>query len=201
MKAITNHSLPQEDKITPLQSHPMLSGEQVRAIGLLCLGKTVSATAALVGRSSDTVSRWKNENPYFMSELNRRQTELSDAVNKRIQCLVSKAVNVIEAKIDEGNLRAAIEILRTVNLQSHMIMPDQETDPDRLVIRRAEEIAIRQVYHDPFSDTQLKGAAKNSYVKALASDIAQLLRNQYKVDDTELLSLYETNTAVDPDKP
>jgi transposase len=50
-----------------------LSVEQENAIDLLVMGVTDREAAQKAGIARETISRWRNDNPYFLAELNRRR--------------------------------------------------------------------------------------------------------------------------------
>ncbi len=70
--------------------------EQLNAIDILVLGKTDQETAKAVGVARETVNRWKNDNPYFAAELNKRRKQLWGANGDRLRALTTKAVDAIE---------------------------------------------------------------------------------------------------------
>ena len=85
--------------------------------------------------------------------------------------------------LSDGNLRAAIELLKMV------AKPDAETDPEQLVRRRAEKMAVEAYTAEPFA-TVVPGSES---VKRLGHDIAEILRKEYKVESA-------IEELVDPDQ-
>jgi hypothetical protein len=89
-----------------------LSPVQFRAIALRVQGMDVTKIAAEVGRDRTTVSKWFSNDPLVIEELGRRvedqyQTELQQHANLR-----AKAMGVVEAALDVGDVKAALAILR-----------------------------------------------------------------------------------------
>ena len=89
-----------------------LSPVQLRAIALRVQGMDVTKIAAEVGRDRTTVSRWFSNDPLVIEELARRvgdqyQAELQQHANLR-----TKALAVVEAALDGGDVKAALAILR-----------------------------------------------------------------------------------------
>lgn len=89
-----------------------LSPVQLRAIALRVQGMDVTKIAAEVGRDRTTVSKWFSNDPLVIEELDRRvldqyQIELQQHANLR-----SKAMQVVEAALEAGDVRAALAILR-----------------------------------------------------------------------------------------
>jgi hypothetical protein len=89
-----------------------LSPVQLRAIALRVQGLDISEIAREVGRDRTTVSRWFTTDRLVIEELDRRvkdqyETELQQHTNLR-----KKAMGVVEAALDEGDVRAALTVLR-----------------------------------------------------------------------------------------
>ena len=156
-----------------------LTQEQRRAIQLLLMGKTVSEIAVTLGKDRKTIYRWR-QNPRFIAELNRQQLEMQESVNLRLRGLAKKAVLVLERSLDQGNLRAAIELLK----MSNVVTPagDLLTDTELIGKRQAEKMAADEV-------------GKMTYVKGyegeLAADIAEFIRSKYKIT-SEIAELTES---------
>lgn len=177
MFAAKSHNPPQK-KIVPLPPrNPRLSVEQHKAIQLLLAGYTAIETASLIGKSRDTVSRWKNENVHFITEFNRQHGELCDGVKFRLQSLTSKAVEVMEQHLNQGNLKAATELLKIVNLYGNIPSPDLNIDEEMVVKLQAEKMAVMETKKAPFSEaTEI-----DAVTKLLADDIAGVLKERYGV--------------------
>ena len=67
-----------------ISQYPTLSIEQHNAIDLLILGHTDHAVAEQIGVARETVCRWRNENPYFMAELNRRRKDVWQTAHETV---------------------------------------------------------------------------------------------------------------------
>lgn len=76
------------------------------------MGSTVTAVAASVGVSRETVHRWQRENFEFIAALNRGKRELREAASVRLLAAWGKATENIAAAIDKGDLRASLLLLR-----------------------------------------------------------------------------------------
>ena len=89
-----------------------LSPVQLRAIALRVQGLDITEIAREVGRNRTTVSRWFTTDPLVIDELDCRvkdqyETELAQHANLR-----KKAMGVVGAALDEGDVRAALTVLR-----------------------------------------------------------------------------------------
>ena len=151
---------------------PLLSEKQLQAITLLIAGKSVTDTAIAITVDRRTLQRWRSNNPHFQAEYNRQRTEIYDSAQQRLHGLVHKAVDVMAQALSDGNLQAAIQLLKMV------AKPDAETDLEQLVRRRAEKMAVEAYTAEPFV-TAVPGSDS---VKRLGHDIAEILRKEYKVE-------------------
>jgi hypothetical protein len=91
-----------------------LSVVQLNAVDLLVTGKTDQETAEAVGVTRQTVNGWRNANPYFQAELNRRRQDLWGVMVDQLRGLLPRAVAVLAEELDRGTDRAgvALSILR-----------------------------------------------------------------------------------------
>jgi len=95
-----------------------LSIDQQNAVDLLVVGKTDQATAEAVGVTRQTVNGWRNGNPWFQAELNRRRQDLWGVTVDQLRALLPRAVAVLASELDGGEDRArvALDILRLAGL-------------------------------------------------------------------------------------
>lgn len=111
-----------------------LTIEQENAIDLLLQGKTDREVAEAVGVSRQTVNQWRNQNPLFAAELNRRRQETWGSQLERLRRLVAQAVDILEQdlKAQDRRLRqqAAIHILKVVGLYNSDLAPRGATEPE-----------------------------------------------------------------------
>ena len=107
-----------------------LSIYRANAIDLLLTGKTASEVAKAVGVTRQMVNGWHDCNAEFMAELFARRVALWEAQGERIRSLVPRAVDLLGAKIGDGNLAAAVQLLRAAGYYSgdrHPRSLDEET--------------------------------------------------------------------------
>ena len=93
-----------------------LSEKQYQAIDLILQGMTDEEVASRIGISRQTVNKWKNKNPAFIAELNRRRKEIHDASRDKLIRLASKAIDTLEQEVEAGNWKVALEILKMAGL-------------------------------------------------------------------------------------
>ena len=68
-----------------------LSIEQANAIEHLLMGQSDRAVSEVVGVSRQTVCDWRNNDPLFITELNRRRVELWREARERLKSLANRS--------------------------------------------------------------------------------------------------------------
>lgn len=155
----------------------MLSVQQSKALTMLIAGTSVTEAADTLKIDRRTLQRWR-KNPHFQAEFNRQRLELQESSQLRLHAMTHKAIDVMGKALNEGNLRAAIELLKIVGIGNVAAKRDTETDPEQIVRRQAEKMAVEAYTAEPFSQV-LPG---NESVKALGRDIGKILRERYGVE-------------------
>ena len=117
---------------------PRLSVEQLNAIDILVQGRTDQETADTVGVARETVTRWRNDNPHFKAELNRQRRLIWADSHDRLRALASKAVETLEVALDEGDSRAAVEVLKAIGLYGQVQPPSGPEDPELVLWAEAK---------------------------------------------------------------
>jgi hypothetical protein len=95
-----------------------LTIEQRNAIDLLVTGKTDTETADAVGVHRVTVTKWRNGDPWFQAELNRRRQEIWAAAGERLRALLPKAIDALEGDLSntDSRLTAALHVIKLAGL-------------------------------------------------------------------------------------
>jgi hypothetical protein len=93
-----------------------LSPQQELAVDLLASGSNLTDVATQIGICRQTVSGWLNGNPSFQAALKSRRQDLWQAHSDRLRGLLPKALDALEAAVGQGNIRAAVEIMRASGL-------------------------------------------------------------------------------------
>lgn len=105
----------QTDSAAPWEVYE-LSPKQIQAVGMLLDGQGVSEVAAEIGVARQTVSKWLNEDPYFMAAMNRGRLELWNGTQDRVRKITSKALEVVSDTLndteDPRRLDAAMGVLK-----------------------------------------------------------------------------------------
>ena len=119
-----------------------LSTNHLNAIDLLVLGRSDRDVAEQVEVSRETVTRWRNDNPHFIAELNRKRQALWHGDHDRLRALVGKALDTLEQAVEGGDVKAAIAILKAVKLYGSVEAPGGETDPELVLVEQAAQWAM-----------------------------------------------------------
>lgn len=109
----------------------VLTPAQEAVIDALLAGKSQAEAAALAGVAAETVTRWKKGDALFAATWQNRRRQVWDTHATRLRNLAGKALDVVEAGIDAGDLRAAALVLKSVSL-SDLTAPDPETTPEEV---------------------------------------------------------------------
>lgn len=117
-----------------------LNVKQENAIDLLLQGQNDREVAEAVGVSRQTVTEWRNGNPVFVAELNRRRKEVWGGQQERLRGLVAKAVDTLEEQLEDEHgmtpvrvrQAAAVHILKAVGLYGTKLQPAGSSDPERV---------------------------------------------------------------------
>jgi hypothetical protein len=167
MKA--SHKTAQNDTY---QSRP-LAPEQLNTITYLCTGMTDAETAAVVGVQRETVWRWRNTSPDFMSELEKtRQQFMSGAVDKLRSAIPKAVANVVNA-VEGGDLKASLALLKCVGLEGSDYFKPGETDPSSIALKiLLQKLANEQI---PEKEDFLIGLNKNPRYEARKREILEEL--------------------------
>lgn len=123
-----------------------LTAKQMNAIDLLVQGRTDREVGKQVGVTRETVTRWRNDNPYVAAELNAQRAALWQGGHHRLRGLVNKAVEVLAQALEDGDTKAAVEVLKAVGVYGNVGEPTDATDPDLILREQAREWAASEAW-------------------------------------------------------
>ena len=103
-----------------------LTPAQEAVIGALLDGKTQAEAAALAGVVPETISRWKSKDALFVATWQTRRRQVWESHAQRLRNLAGKALDVVEAGLEAGDIRAAGLVLKSVSL-AELTIPEPET--------------------------------------------------------------------------
>jgi hypothetical protein len=147
------------DKTRPARRFKPLSQAQENALVLLLQGASDQEVGAdpgvNVGRQR--VWAWRNENPVFKAELQQRRANLYGSACERLRSLVSKAVENVAAKVEEGDYDASVDVLKCVGIFGNGTMNAVHgQDPER---NFTELVSLR------LADEKIAGPLDNLLIK------------------------------------
>lgn len=124
--------------------------KQDNAIGLILQGLGDSEVAEKIGVSRQTVNGWKNNDAYFIAELNRRKQEIWNSQLEHLLSMVIKAVSVLEEDLNDSKDKrirqnAAVHILKVVGLYGVKLRPEGPIDPIDVEHKKVLEEQSRQL--------------------------------------------------------
>lgn len=122
-----------------------LSVAQLTAIDLLVQGKLDREAAEAAGVSRETVTRWRNGNAPFQAELNRVRARVWRGCQDHLASLVHEALDTLADAMREGDVRAAIALVKTARLEEAIAQPDDEQDAGAILWRQAIQRAEREL--------------------------------------------------------
>lgn len=105
-----------------------LTAQQVEALDLLLVGRTVTETAAALDVARETVSRWRNNDPAFQAAYNAALKSAYEATTARLldgrARALDRLINLLDSEDEATALKAAAALLRVDTPQ-----PRGDTDP------------------------------------------------------------------------
>jgi len=104
-----------------------LTAPQEAALEALLAGATVTDAAAAAGVDRVTLWRWRTTVPAFEAALNTGRVQLREAYQGRLYALAGRAVDTVEAAVEGGDVKAALAVLRGLELLARV--PIGNTDP------------------------------------------------------------------------
>ena len=157
-----------------------LSVEHLNAIDILVQGRTDQETAGTVGVARETVTRWRNDNPYFTAEFNKQRRLIWGDSHDRLRALASKAVDTLETSLDEGDSRVAVEVLKAVGLYGQVQSSTGPEDADLVLWEKAREWAEMEFKKQrPSIDPLMAYTLGEIEIPALAQERMEELREQF----------------------
>ena len=106
--------------------------EQRNAIDLLMQGKTDQEVADSVGVHRVTVTKWRNQDPYFQAELNKQRKDLWSSEVERLRAMLGVAVDAIRHELEKDNPRVALQLIKLLGLEK-IGQPVGQTEAEAIV--------------------------------------------------------------------
>jgi len=108
---------------------PAITGQQEQAIALLLAGKSQAETAAAVEVAAETLTRWLHGDAAFVAAYNARRLELWEANSARLRELSGKAIDTIEAILQDPGESAAVRLRAAVVVLKELGANDKPKEP------------------------------------------------------------------------
>lgn len=115
-----------------------LTEQQTQAAALVAEGIALDDVAATIGEHTATVSEWREDNPAFIAEVNRRRREAWATAQDRLRALVPQALDALAEAVEAGDLKASVEVLKAAGVYGKTSAPGGETDPELVQVQQAE---------------------------------------------------------------
>lgn len=106
-----------------------LTPAQDLALAALLAGQTQEAAAAVAGVTRQTVSEWARRDALFVATLNQRRQDLWAGYADRLRGLVGKAIDTVEAGLDNRDQRVKLAAAAHVFKLLASLTPQGATDP------------------------------------------------------------------------
>ena len=116
-----------------------LNDKQLQAIDLILIGNTDDQVAKYVGVNRSTVNQWKNHNPYFKTELNKRRKEIWETTLDKRRHLTLKALDTAEMLIEQGNERIILEFIKMAGLNKQDLSNIEEDNAEEIIMKEKEK--------------------------------------------------------------
>ncbi len=143
-------------KFTSSSCGPGLSPVQLVVLKCLLSGCTITAAAQEGGISRETVHRWLREDYQFRADFNRGRMELLEEVRLGLLISARKAAETVSAAIDQGDVKAALAVLRGLGGLSGQLPKVGSSDAE--VLEQEAELEKREEESDLFDRTIRAGA-------------------------------------------
>ena len=101
-----------------------LNEDQIRAIPLIVEGKTDAQVGEAIGKSRETINRWRNQNRDFIRELEKTRKAYLDSQIIALSATSRKAITTLENLLDSEDekirMQVAIHLLKATALPERM---------------------------------------------------------------------------------
>lgn len=116
-----------------------LSEPQRMAIESLLSGASTTAAALAAGVDRSSLYRWRKDDFTFQAALSAMRRERWEEVNALVLNLARKAADVVSVALDEGDVKAALAILRGAGMLAVSLPRPEAEDPEALRSDRESE--------------------------------------------------------------
>jgi DNA-binding transcriptional MerR regulator len=139
---------------TPPTFSPLLPAQE-QVIELLLAGQSVSEIATALQCAPDEIQHWRDEHPVFQARLNQAKRRLWDDAQDRLRAMIPRAIEVLEQAMSQGSVKAAVEVLKIVQLHGRVPTPTGAEDPHLVLWQQAERWATVELQRDGPQDERM----------------------------------------------
>ena len=133
-----------------------------------------------MGFARETVTRWRNDNPHFAAQLNRQRRLIWGNSHDRLRALASKAVDTLDLALQNGDARAAVEVLKAIGLYGQVQPPSGPEDAELVLWEEAKGWAEREFKKQrPSIDPLMAFTLGEIEIPVLAQERMEELREQF----------------------
>jgi len=154
-----------------------LSVQQQNAIDLLASGAGVVKVAEALSINRHTITRWKMKNPIFIAALNSKRKELWSEAHERLRAMVSKAMDVMEQALEDGDGKVAVEVIKAVGIYGSVGAPKGSTSTDEVMTQLAEQYAKELLCSSPTGDLQSQVLYARKMLPIITAELFQEMKD------------------------
>ncbi len=136
-----NHESSQNATPTPAQE---------RVIAELLRGQTITQASAAGEVARETVHRWMREDFTFQAAYNAGRRELRDAMQARLVRMAQRATEVVEKAIEDGDAKAAMDVLKGMGLLTGKPESIGSGNPDELARNGKHSSKLQEMWDAAF---------------------------------------------------
>jgi Homeodomain-like domain len=165
--------------LTKHHKNSQITDEQRQAMYLLLQGRPDREIAEQIGVARETITRWRNHDPFFQAALNQARRELWEGAQDKLRGLIGKAVDTLEKALEENNVKAAVEVLKAAIVYGNVRVPDEVIGPELVLCQQARQWAEAEFQRQNPSQDPLTRPVQADAVAELARKRLQELRREY----------------------
>jgi len=135
---------------TNKKSPAELSARQLNAVEMLAMGQKITDVATSLQIHRHQIWEWQ-KNPYFIAAVNHERAELWGSAKQRLRGLLNKSVNALEQAVDEGDVKASIEVIKILGLYGQVGMAREPQTSDEVMIQEAKSY-VKELLAEPSDD-------------------------------------------------
>ena len=150
------HVLPPPPRTPSSQElQQQLSPDQLRVLGEITAGRSITAAAQTLGLHRSTIHRWLNDDPAFRAAYNAWRQEVTELGRSRLLKGSESAIDAVLAACAKGDARIGLSLLKQLGVLSPAQIGSANVSyaaTEQELERRADRIRVarrsRKLFHD-----------------------------------------------------